>query len=99
MVNNITSNYPNVLIIPGLGENQITHSGRLDSKAKGHRKGQPDLELKCQDGDRTGIITIELKHPSGSNSLSLHQEEYIELLHNVNVTTFTRNVYSDIIGL
>ena len=38
VVNNITSNYPNVLIIPGLGENQLTHSGRLDSKAKGHRK-------------------------------------------------------------
>ena len=38
VVNNITSNYPNVLIIPGLGENQITHSGRVDSKAKGHRK-------------------------------------------------------------
>ena len=88
-----------MLITAGLGGNQTIHFSRLDSTAKGYRKGQPDLELKCQDGDRTGIITIDFKHPSGSNSLFIHQEEYIELLHNVNVTTFTRNVYADIIGL
>ena len=55
-----TINYPHVLITPDLGENQITHFGRQDSKAKGHRKCQPDLELKCEDGDRADIITIEL---------------------------------------
>ena len=53
-------NYPIVLITPGLGENQITHLSRLESKAKGYHKGQPDLELKCKNGDRTNEITIEL---------------------------------------
>ena len=75
MVSYIKRNYPHVLIIPGFGENQITHFGRLDSKAKGYRKGQPDLELKCKDGDRSGIITIALKNPNGSNSVSIHREE------------------------
>ena len=97
VVSYIRRNYPHVLITPGLGENQITHFSRLDSKAKGYRKGQPDLELKCKDGDRTDIIIIELKNPNGSNSLSIHQEEYIELLHDMNVKTFTSNNYSDII--
>ena len=69
----------------------------MDNKAKGYRKGQPDLELKCKDGDRTYITIIELKNPNGSNSLSIHQEEYIELLHDMNVKTFTSNNYSDII--
>ena len=29
----------------------------------------------------------------------MHQEEHIELLHDVHVKTFTTNTYSDIIGL
>ena len=52
VVGNITRHYPHVLITPGLGENQITHFGRFDSKAKGYRKGHPGLELKCKDGCR-----------------------------------------------
>ena len=93
----IRRNYPRVLITPGLGEIQTTHFSRLDSKPKGYRKGQPDLELTCKDGDRTDIITIELKNHNGSNSLSIHQEEYIELLHDMNVKTYTNTNYADII--
>ena len=48
VVSYIRRNYPHVLITPGLGENQITHFSLLDSKAKGYRKGQPDLALKCK---------------------------------------------------
>ena len=87
MVSYIKRNYPHVLIIPGFGENQITHFGRLDSKAKGYRKGQPDLELKCKDGYITDTITIELNNPNGSYSMSIHQKEYIELLLDINVKT------------
>ena len=42
-------------------------------------------------------ITMEIKHQNGSNSLSIHQEEYIELLHDVHVNRFTSNTYSDLI--
>ena len=61
------------------------------AKAKGHRKGQPDLELKCKDGDRTDIITIETQNPYGSNGLSIHRRNIFEFLHDVNVTSFTSN--------
>ena len=64
---------------------------------KGYLKGEPDLELKCEDGDRADIRTIELKNPNGSNNLSIHQEEYIELLHDMNVKTLTNSNYSEII--
>ncbi len=40
--------YPYVIISAGLGENQTTDFIRMDSKAKGYTKGQPDLELKCK---------------------------------------------------
>ena len=46
-------NYPNALITPTLGKNQITHVSRFDSNAKGYRKGHPELELKCKYGDKT----------------------------------------------
>ena len=75
----------------------MTHFSRLDSKAKGYRKGQSDLDLRIQDGGRIDIIAIELQTPNGSNPLSIHQEEYIELLHDLNVLNSTSNNYADII--
>ena len=78
VVKYISRNYLNVLITPSLKTNQITHFSRLDSKAKGYRKGQPYLELKCKDGGRTDIITIAHKHPNRSNHVSIHHEEFIE---------------------
>ena len=62
----------------------------MDSKANGYRKGQPDLELKCKDGDRADKITIDLQNPNGSNRLSVHQDEYIELLDTIEV----ENIYN-----
>ena len=44
----IKRNYSHVLITPGLREVQITHFSRLDSKAMGYRKDQPDLGLSCK---------------------------------------------------
>ena len=75
-----------------MGENQITHLSRLNSKAKEYRKGQPAFELKCKDGDRTDRIVIDLKKPNGSNQISIHQEEYIELLHDTNVLTLPARI-------
>ena len=36
-----------------------------------------------------------LNNPNGSNSLSIHQAEYIELLNDMNVQLFTNNNYSN----
>ena len=40
--------------------------------------GQTRLELKCNGGDEADFITIELKNPNGSNSLSIHHEGIIK---------------------
>ena len=69
----------------------------MDSKLKGYTKGEPDIELKCRSGDHTDVVAIELKNPNGSNQLSIQQEDYIELLQDINVATFVSNRYTDII--
>ena len=62
----IETTYPYVIISAGLGENQTTPFIRMDSKAKGYTKGQPDLELKCKLGNGfTDVVAIELKNPTG----------------------------------
>ena len=69
----------------------------MDSKPKGYTKGEPDLELTCRSGDHTNLVAIELKNPNGSNQLSIQQEEYIELLQDINVATLVSNNYTDIL--
>ena len=39
---------------------KLTHFSKMSSKAQGYSKGQPDLELRCKDGDRTDTIANEL---------------------------------------
>ena len=85
------------MISAGLGECQITHFVRMDSKVMGYTKGEPDIELKCKSGDHTDVVAIGLKNPNGSNQLSIQQEEYIELLQNINVATLVSNNYTEII--
>ena len=45
VVDHINKTDPDVIIIPGLGENQTTSYLRLDSKRKGYQAGQPYLIL------------------------------------------------------
>ena len=47
----IARKYPNVIISAGQGENQTTEFQRMDAKAKGYTKGEPDMELKCKLGN------------------------------------------------
>ena len=56
-----------MIISAGLGENQTTDFIRIENKAKGYTKGQPDFELKCNLGSGfTDVVAIELKNPIGS---------------------------------
>ena len=63
LVSYIKRHYPHVVISAGLGECQITHFARMDSKLKGYTKGEPDIELKCKSGDHTDVVAVELKQP------------------------------------
>ncbi len=82
----------------GLGENQTTDFIRMDSKAKGYTKGQPDLELKCKLGNGfTDVVAIELKNPDGSNKTTPEQDADLERLKGCNVATLVSNNYDAII--
>ena len=94
----IETTYPYVIISAGLGENQTTDFIRMDSKAKGYTKGQPDLELKCKLGSGfTDVVAIELKNPNGSNKTSPEQDAYLERLRGCNVATLVSNNYEEVI--
>jgi len=94
----IEKTYPYVIISAGLGENQTTDFIRMDSKAKGYTKGQPDLELKCKLGNGfTDVVAIELKNPNGSNKTSPEQDAYLERLKGCNVATLVSSSYDEIV--
>ena len=94
----IETTYPHVIIAAGLGENQTTDFIRMDSKAKGYAKGQPDLELKCKLGSGfTDMVAIELKSPDGSNKTSPEQDAYLERLRGCNVATLVSNNYEEVV--
>ena len=94
----IETTYPYVIISAGLGENQTTPFIRMDSKAKGYTKGQPDLELKCKLGNGfTDVEAVELKNPNGSNKTSPEQDAYLERLRGCNVATLVSNNYEEVI--
>ena len=95
IVKYIRKTYPNVILTSSLGENQITHLTRLDSYHKGYQRGTPDLELKCKVGDSVDVVAIELKF--GSNVLSIEQEDYLDKLNKINITTFVAYRYEDIV--
>ena len=61
VVSYIKRNYPHVVISAGLGECQITHFARMDSKLKGYTNGEPAIDLKCESGDHTDVVAVELK--------------------------------------
>jgi prophage antirepressor-like protein len=94
----IARKYPNVIISAGQGENQTTEFQRMDAKAKGYTKGEPDMELKCKLGNGfTDVVAIELKNPNGSNWTSPEQDAYLERLRLCNVTTLVTNDYDEVV--
>jgi len=88
--------YPHLILIPGLGENQITPALRMKSKAKGYRSGQPDL-LILNKHRRYNGLAIELKSPSGKGKLSEEQELFLTDLENNNYLTLVSDKYEQVI--
>jgi hypothetical protein len=94
----IARKYPHVIISAGQGENQTTEFQRMDAKAKGYTKGEPDMELKCKLGNGyTDVVAIELKNPNGTNSTSPEQDAYLEKLRACNATTLVSNDYAEVV--
>ena len=72
--------YPDALIIPGLGENQISSEMRIDSWKKGYPKGQCDLLLPVKSCRKVGLA-LELKTPASLQfEASEHQKNNLQAL-------------------
>ncbi|CAB4006112.1 Hypothetical predicted protein [Paramuricea clavata] len=70
VVSYIRDNYPEAVIIPGLGEYQDTMSKRCDAWKKGYKGGQPDLIIENPMGKYKGFA-IEFKSPKGTGVVKL----------------------------
>jgi len=77
----IRKKYPNVMLIPCMGELQDTASKRICAYNRGYRSGSPDLLILHATEEYNGMA-IEFKTPNGTGRLSSKQEDFLNDLHN-----------------
>ena len=92
----IRNNYPDIVVIPGLGEYQSTSSIRHDAYNKGYLGGQPDLLVLNLHKSYSGFA-LEMKTPAGSGILSNNQQTYLNNLKLQNFKTMVSDNYDDIL--
>ena len=88
--------YPELIIVPGLGELQKTDETRLDAWAKGYTKGQADLLILASNATYSGM-RLEFKSPLGNGSLSVAQELFLQRMHDNRFHVLVSNDYDEII--
>ena len=87
---------PNAIIIPGLGEHQITPKMRCESKRKGYVSGTPDILILNNHRQYNGCA-IELKTPMGTGILSDNQATFLDKLDDNNYEIIISNNYEELI--
>jgi hypothetical protein len=88
--------YPEVIIVPGLGELQKTDENRMDAWAKGYTKGQADLLILASNNTYSGMC-LEFKSPLGNGSLSIAQELFLQRMYDNRFHVLVSNDYDEII--
>ncbi|CAB3976691.1 anti-repressor [Paramuricea clavata] len=86
IVSYIRDNYPEAVILPGLGEYQDTVSKRCDAWKKGYKGGQPDLIIENPMGKYKGFA-IEFKSPKGTGVISDKQDIWFRKLRGIGYMT------------
>ena len=71
--------YPDVIIIPGLGEYQTNTTIRTSCYNKGYTGGQPDILIINSHRYYQGLA-LEFKTPTGKGVISTKQNEYLKKL-------------------
>ena len=93
----IRKRYPDALIIPGLGENQISSDMRIDSYRKGYQAGQCDLMLPVRSGRKAGLA-LELKTPAiWQAEASQKQKTFLQKLEEQGWQILVSNCYEDLL--
>ena len=88
--------FPELHVVPGLGEMQTTTQQRNDGWKKGYVGGQPDLLILNRTTQFDGFA-IELKTPKGDGAMSNKQTDYLEQLENLKYKTLVSNNYDVIV--
>jgi len=86
----------NAILIPGLGEHQVTSQLRSDSFFKGYTSGQPDILILNPHRYYSGLC-LELKTPTGKGVISPKQKEFLERLDQMNYKVIVSNDYDYIV--
>ncbi len=93
----IRKKYPNVIIIPGLGEFQKTDELRMEAWKKGYMAGQPDLIIMHPNEEHHALV-IELKSPKQSEvNPSAKQMAMLARMRKLNYRRVVSNSYVDVI--
>ena len=88
--------YPDVIIIPGLGEYQTNTTIRTSCYNKGYTGGQPDILIINSHRYYQGLA-LELKSPTGKGRLSDKQNDYLKKLELSGYKCIISNDYEEII--
>ena len=86
----------NAVLVPGLGEHQVTSQLRSDSFFKGYTSGQPDIIILNPHRYFSGLC-MELKTPTGKGVISPKQKEFLETLNQMNYKVIVSNDYDYIV--
>jgi len=93
----VRKRYPNVIIIPGLGELQFTDQVRIRAWQKGYTSGQPDLILINTEGEDVGMA-IEMKGPKVNDPEATDKQKvFMSRLKKAGYKTVVSNSYDDIL--
>ena len=97
VVDLIRCKFPEMILIPSLGEFQDTTQKRSIGYKSGYLGGQPDLIILNKTKNHDGFA-IELKPPKGDGKLSDNQVKYLNNLStNLKYKTLVSNDYDEII--
>ena len=88
--------YPDVIMIPGLGEYQTNTTIRTSCYNKGYSGGQPDILIINSHRYYQGLA-LELKSPTGKGRLTTKQRDYLNKLELSGYKCIISNDYEEII--
>ena len=88
--------FPELLLVPGLGELQDTILKRSDAYKKGYVGGQPDIMILNQTSKYNGFA-IELKTPKGNGVIRDNQITYLDSLKDLKYKTLISYDYDEIV--
>jgi hypothetical protein len=87
--------YPQLIVIPGLGELQTTDGARIQAWQKGYVRGTCDIMILNNHKEHRGLC-IELKTPKGSGKLSEAQEQFLQRMRANKFLVIVSNDYDEI---